>query len=104
MSDKNKKDFSKTGEDIGTILQGFFLGTDFPAKLKKYSIFNHWPEIVGKEIGEKTKPQKIFKGILYITVTSPTWANELSLMSRQLIEKINKFAGSQIIKELRFKL
>jgi len=90
--------------DLGTILKEFSFDKDINLKLRKFSIFNHWPEIVGKEIGNKTKPQKIFKGILYISVTSSTWANELSMMSRQLIDKINKFIGEPVIKDLRFKL
>jgi len=36
-------------------------------------------------------------------VTSSTWANELSLMSGQLIKKINDFVGETVVKELRFK-
>ena len=90
--------------DLGTLIKNFTSDPKISSKLKKFSIFNHWEEIAGKEIAAKTKPQKIFKGILYISVSSSTWANELSMMSRQLINKINDFAGEQFIKELRFKI
>jgi len=90
--------------DLGTLINNFTSDPKIKSKLKKYSIFNHWEEIAGKEIAAKAKPQKIFKGVLYISVSSSTWANELSMMSRQLINKINDFAGEQFIKELRFKI
>lgn len=90
--------------DINTVLKNFTSDPQINSKLKKFSIFNHWPEIVGKEIADKTKPQKVFKGILYISVTTPTWANELSMMSRQLKDRINDFIGEPVIKDLRFKI
>lgn len=91
-------------QDIKSILNRYISEKDIEGKLKKFNIFNHWPEIVGKEIGNKTRPQKIFKGILYILVSSPTWANELDMMSTQLIEKINRYIGEPVIKDLRFRL
>ncbi|MBM3701150.1 MAG: DUF721 domain-containing protein [Actinobacteria bacterium] len=90
--------------ELGALINSFASDPKIKSKLKKFSIFNHWEEIAGKEIAAKTKPQKIFKGILYISVSSSTWANELSMMSRQLINKINDFAGEPFIKELRFKI
>lgn len=91
-------------QDISSILDSYVANTDFGKKLKKFSIFNHWEEIVGKEIGRKTKPEKIFKGILYISVSSPGWASELRMISEQVIEKINTFAGGDVISKLRFKI
>jgi len=91
-------------QDINSILDNYVLESELGKKLKKFSVFNHWEEIVGKEISRKAKPQKIFKSILYISVSGPSWANELSMMSEQLIEKINTYIGDEIITKLRFKI
>ena len=91
-------------QDISTILDSYVSGSELGKKLKKFSIFNHWEEIVGKEINRQTRPQKLFKGILYISVSGPGWANELSMMSEQLIKKINSYAGEEIVNQLRFKI
>ncbi|MBN1299244.1 MAG: DUF721 domain-containing protein [Actinobacteria bacterium] len=93
-----------TVSDIQSILKIFAADPQINLKMKKYSLFNHWPEIVGKEIADKTAPLKIFKTTLYVSVTTPTWANELSMMSRQLIDRINAFTGENSITELRFKI
>ena len=90
--------------ELSTLINNFTSNPKIKSKLKKFTIFNHWEEIAGKEIAAKTKPQKIFKGVLYISVSSSTWANELSMMSRQLINKINDFAGEPLINDLRFKI
>ena len=89
-------------QKINSILQGFLSDPDVSTKLKKFSLFNHWDEIVGKEIAAKTRPLKIFKGVLHISVANPTWANELNMMSPELIERINVFIGVPEIKKLKF--
>ena len=91
-------------QDIGSVIQRFVSDCDIAAKLKKFSIFNHWDEIVGNDLGSRTKPEKISRATLYISVTNSTWANELSMMSGQLLGKINNYIGSDVIKELRFKV
>ncbi len=107
--DKNSKGDNSTAEsvsmqDISSILDDYVSETDLGEKLKKFNIFNHWEEIVGKEIGRKARPQKLFREILYISVSDPGWANELSMMSEQLIKKINSYAGRDIVSQLRFKI
>jgi predicted nucleic acid-binding Zn ribbon protein len=58
---------------------------------------------VGHEVAKRSRPEKLVNMTLYISVTSSTWANELSLMSDDLIEKINSFASGDVVKKVRFK-
>ena len=94
---------SRAAEELGSVINKIVSDSDIGKKIKKFNIFNHWSDIVGSEIGNKTKPEKLLRQTLYISVTSSTWANELSLMSGQLIKKINDFVGETVVKELRFK-
>lgn len=91
-------------QDIASVIKRFVSDSEMASKLQKYSIFNHWDEIVGEGIGSRTKPEKISRDILYISVINSTWANELRMMSAQLLCKINNFIGTDAIKELRFKV
>jgi len=91
-------------QDITSLIWRFVSDSEMGLKLQKYSIFNHWEEIVGDGIGSRTKPEKISRDILYISVTTSTWANELSMMSAQLLGKINGYIGTDAIKGLRFKV
>ena len=91
-------------QDISSVIRLFVSDSEMASKIQKYSIFNHWEEIVGEGIGSRTKPEKISRDILYISVTNSTWANELRMMSAQLLFKINNFIGTDAIKELRFKV
>jgi len=90
-------------ENIGSIIDSVVARMDINTKLKISGIFNHWEEIVGKEIAKRSRPDKLVHKILYISVSNSTWANELSLMSEKLIKNINSFADEEIVGSLRFK-
>ncbi len=90
-------------ENIGDILGKLVKDLNMDKKMKVFKIFNHWEDIVGQQIAEKSKPEKLKDGILFVSVASSTWANELNLMSQQLILKVNSFTGLKVIKDIRFK-
>ena len=90
-------------DDIGSIIDDVVTDLNIKSKLNISGIFNHWKEIVGMEISKKTRPKRLIRGILYVSVTTSTWANELSLMSNQLMEKINSYVGEEVVKGIRFK-
>ena len=93
----------KNIEDIGSIIGSVVDKMELGKKLRVSNIFNHWEDIVGSGISKKSKPQKLVRKTIYVSVTTSTWANELSLMSEKLIEKINSFIGEDVVKTIRFK-
>jgi len=90
-------------ENIGSVMDSVIQDMGMGKRLKKSNIFNHWEDIAGREIAKRARPRKLANMTLYISVTSSTWANELSLMSEELVKKINSFAGEEIVKTVRFK-
>ena len=70
----------KEFEDIRSIIEDVIENLNMKGKLNISKIFNYWEEIVGTEISKKAKPIKVTASVLYISVTTSTWANELSLM------------------------
>lgn len=90
-------------ENISSIIDSVVTRMNINTKLKTSGIFNHWEEIVGKEIAKRSRPDRLVHKILYISVSTSTWANELSLMSEKLIKKINSFTDEEIVRSLRFK-
>lgn len=90
-------------EDIGSIIRNITSDPKIKNKLEISNIFNHWGDIVGSEINKKSRPDKLARGILFVSVINFTWANELSLMSDQLKKKINSYIGRKVVKSIRFK-
>jgi predicted nucleic acid-binding Zn ribbon protein len=89
--------------DMKSIINDVVRDLNMGSRLNITNIFNHWEEIVGVEISKKAKPEKIVRNTLYVSVVSSTWANELGMMSNQLIDMINSFIGEEVVKSIKFR-
>ncbi len=89
--------FSVISEVTGTnqwIKDGMTLG----------SILAQWNEIVGDKFKDSIKPVELKNGKLLILVPDTVWLNDIQFYKEEIIEKINKFMKSDVIKELRFSI
>jgi predicted nucleic acid-binding Zn ribbon protein len=71
-------------------------------KLKEYQALSDWNDVVGTKISKISKVVKISDGKLFIEVSNSSWRAELLLMKPQIIEKINKRIGTQVLKDIVF--
>lgn len=62
-----------------------------------------WDEVVGRDISSHTEPSSIRKGTLFVDTDSAVWAQELSYMKSELIDKLNEKAGKEVVVNIRFK-
>ncbi len=61
-----------------------------------------WRAAVGPRIADRARPIALERGVLIVKVATSVWANELSMLSAQLIVKLAE-AGFEI-KSLRFRV
>lgn len=59
-----------------------------------------WRRAVGERLAQKTHPERVTDGVLTVRVPSSTWAQELSLLSEEVLERLAR-AGHELQK-LRF--
>jgi predicted nucleic acid-binding Zn ribbon protein len=71
-------------------------------KFEETAVINSWEKVVGTMISQKTKKVFINKKTLYLTLDSPALKNELRYHKLVLIEKVNNFAGKEIITDINF--
>jgi len=69
---------------------------------QKYLVIEKWPELMGERIASVTQAEKISKGILFVKVKDSVWAYHLTLLKKQISEKINNFIGGNLIKDIYF--
>jgi predicted nucleic acid-binding Zn ribbon protein len=69
-------------------------------KLSEVAVINSWEEIVGKAISSRTTKIFIRDHILYVHLSSSVVRNELLMLREALKEKLNKKAGSEVIKDI----
>lgn len=61
-----------------------------------------WPEVVGKKIANVSKAEKIVGKTLFVNVKNDSWRNELFFLKKEIMQKLNKKMGKNVIDDLKF--
>lgn len=60
-----------------------------------------WRSAAGEAVAQAARPTAERSGILTVVCSAAVWAQELTLMSSQLIERLNSALGEELVHELR---
>ena len=77
-------------EKINSILNSFLYQKGYSPTLNNLDLVLNWNEIVGDEIGLASKCLGVSNKILFITVKSSSWRQEISFLKKEIIRKILK--------------
>jgi len=69
-------------------------------KFDETSIVSAWPEIIGPAIANRTDQIYIRDKKLFVRLESAVIKNELAMIRRQIIGRVNEYVGKVIIEEL----
>jgi len=94
----------KKPQRIGSILETTLKNLEVDSQIRAYSLWGAWKEIVGEPIAQQAQPQAIRNQILFVTVSHPTWVQQLHFLKTMLLDKINTYFGEPLIKDMRFRL
>lgn len=85
-------------------IKEFLESTSLDEKLVQYSIKNHWEELAGERISSHTRNVFFTKeGNLVIEFDSDAARYEATFIQSELMEKINRYAGKNIVKQIIFR-
>lgn len=88
---------------VGQILSRVLRRSGLDQKLAKYQFIEFWPQIVGKVISERAKPEAIRNKVLIVRVENSNWAQELSFQKEVIKNRLNNFLGvEQSITDIHF--
>jgi predicted nucleic acid-binding Zn ribbon protein len=74
---------------VGEALQGYFAGKGITRRVKQAAVIADWPELVGPQIAEVTRPISIAQdGTLFVAVASSAWMQELQLMAPSIVRQL----------------
>lgn len=65
------------------------------------SLQDNWSKIVNVIVASHSRPERIFKNVLYIAADHPTYSNEIVLMKGMILERLNRDFGFNDIKDVR---
>ncbi len=92
-----------TPESVASLVAPSLKRLRIAGKMKQYSVFQYWPEIVGENIAKVAQPDKIVRGqILVIRVIDATWAQELTLQKTKILEKFRQVPSGPTLTDIRF--
>jgi predicted nucleic acid-binding Zn ribbon protein len=60
-----------------------------------------WPSAVGEVVAEQAQPTAVRDGVVTVTCSSATWAQELDLLAPELVAKLNAALGTERVLRLR---
>jgi hypothetical protein len=71
-------------------------------RLDDYRVWQAWDEVVGLTISRNAQPVRLDGPRLIVTVRSSTWLQELSLLQRELVRRLNEWMGRDVVHEIFF--
>jgi len=85
-------------QSIGTVLDSFFeQNPKLADKLAEVRLIDSWKTILGPSVSRFTENLFIKKRTLYVRLTSSVLKSELMMCREQLVIKLNKEAGREVI-------
>jgi predicted nucleic acid-binding Zn ribbon protein len=88
---------------VGDAINELFKQEKLDVKISRFAVKNAWKEIVGEHIAKNTLDISFHESTLFLTLRSAALKQELSFSKQQIIDSINRFSGSKLIKEIVFK-
>lgn len=69
----------------------------------EYRTLQVWNSVVGETIGRITVVEKIKDANLFVKVKNPSWRMELNFRKKDIITRLNKMVGHEMIRNIIFK-
>jgi hypothetical protein len=87
---------------IGRVVEDSLDKLGVRGRVQEHRAMAEWKEAVGNHIASASFPENVRDGVMFVCCKSSAWANELSLHKRDIISRLNRSIGSQVIKDIRF--
>ena len=91
-----KSETRTIGEIIGDCLREM----NIDRKLKEVNLVAQWESMMGKPVSSRTSQIYIRNRVLYLRVTSSVLKNELLMMRKDILQRLNENAGENLIDEI----
>jgi len=102
-----KKKFAKPdevhiGDDVGIkdVIERLLEVYKLKRRFDETAIIEAWPKLIGVAIANRTKQLFIKDKKLFVRVESAVIKNELLLMRRAIIGRVNEYVGKVVVEEL----
>lgn len=103
--DRNNRSGRNALRPIAESLAAALKASGLDADVQRAKVLEYWPRVVGPQIAGVTQAQLIAEdGTLVIGVKTHGWMQELSMMERSLVARLNSATGDSGVKKIRWEL
>lgn len=89
---------SKVEDILGDVLKR----VDPEQQMRVYGIWKFWADEVGELIARRAQPSRFRNGVLFVTVATQSWMQELQFMKETLRERLNTRLGAELVRDIFF--
>lgn len=93
----------REAQSLSEILGDSLRNLQIEGKIHETRILDAWSEVVGPVLAAHTGNKYVSRRILYVQMDTPIVRSELQMMRQNLVEKLNKAAGADTIKDIIFR-
>ena len=88
---------------VGDIIRKLMRNPKLAEKMNELDALDVWKELIGGGLQKFVMSAKIYKGGLYVKLSSSVLRDELSYKKSELKEQINQKLGREIVKDIILK-
>ncbi|MHB8482202.1 MAG: DUF721 domain-containing protein [Nitrospiria bacterium] len=89
---------------IRSVLKPLLKRYGLEAQMQVYTLIDQWESFAGPQIASHTLPYQLKFKRLFLYVDSSAWMNHLNYLKQELMDRINKVAGENWVKDILFKI
>ncbi|MBM3184770.1 MAG: DUF721 domain-containing protein [Bacteroidetes bacterium] len=99
-----KEDHRRSAEEqpLKEIIDKFLKAYAWDGKMKEMDLVAAWPELMGIAVANRTKEIRIQNKKLYLAIDSSVMREELLLGKQIIIDRLNEYAGQEIVTDIWF--
>jgi predicted nucleic acid-binding Zn ribbon protein len=97
---KNSKGFVH----VGRVLEDLLKTPGVASNTRLSRIWNVWADAVGGHIAANATPAAVKGRLLIVHAESSAWIQQLHFLKQEIIIKINRTLGEDLVKDIKFKI
>ena len=84
-------------ENISDVVYRFLREEGLEMPLNEFRLIQAWNQVMGKTVSRYTTNLEIHNQTLFVTISSASLKNEVSMRRTELVKALNQHVGAQVI-------
>ena len=89
-------------EAVAHVLSRLFRQLGLQGEIEGWRAVQEWTDVVGPRVSHHTRAVGFRDGTLRVEVEGSAWMQELGFLKRDLMARINRHLGAELVREVRF--